>query len=424
MSRGSLTTLPTGLRVASRSLAQAQSISVGIWVNAGARDERDNEMGIAHMLEHMAFKGTKRRSARDIATEVENVGGYMNAHTSREETAYYLRLLPEYLDMGIDILADILTEPTMPDDEIERERGVIIQEIGQSQDTPDDIVFDMFAGASYGDHTLGRPILGSIDSVSGFSRDNLRGFMSRHYGAGQMLVTASGAIEHDDFVKHVEQRLGHLATAEDTRRVTPNWQGGRHVEARDLEQTHLVIGLPSFGARDDRRFALMVLSTLFGGGMSSRLFQEVREKRGLCYSIFSFASLYSDSGHFGVYAGTSAEQADEMLTVTAQQLADLASGAGVEEVDRAKAQIRASLVMARESVSGCGDALARQIMLFGAPLDDAELLDQIAAVDAEAVRNVAADLIGGGTPAIAAIGPQSSIMENARLSDLLAGGAA
>ncbi|MEX0504010.1 M16 family metallopeptidase [Alphaproteobacteria bacterium LSUCC0719] len=424
MSRGSLTTLPNGLRVASRSLAQAQSISVGIWVNAGARDERDNETGIAHMLEHMAFKGTKRRSARDIATEVENVGGYMNAHTSREETAYYLRLLPEYLDMGIDILADILTEPTMPDDEIERERGVIIQEIGQSQDTPDDIVFDMFAAASYGAHTLGRPILGSIDSVSGFSRDNLRGFMSRHYGAGQMLVTASGAVEQDDFVKRVEQRLGHLATAEDTQRHTPDWQGGRHVEARDLEQTHLVIGLPSFGARDQRRFALMVLSTLFGGGMSSRLFQEVREKRGLCYSIFSFASMYSDSGHFGVYAGTSAEQADEMLTVTAQQLADLASGAGVEEVDRAKAQIRASLVMARESVSGCGDALARQIMLFGAPVDDAELLDQIAAVDAEAVRDVAADLIGGGAPAIAAIGPQSSIMENARLATLLAGGTA
>ena len=424
MTRGELTTLPGGLRVASRSLAQAQSLSVGIWVNAGARDERDSEMGIAHMLEHMAFKGTKRRSARDIATEVENVGGYMNAHTSREETAYYLRLLPEYLDMGIDILADILTEPTMPDDEIERERGVIIQEIGQSQDTPDDIVFDMFASASYGDHTLGRPILGSIDSVTGFSRDNLRGFMSRHYGAGQMLVTASGAIAHDDFVRRVEQRLGHLATAEDTNRRSPTWRGGRHIEVRDLEQTHLVIGLPSFGARDDRRFALMVLSTLFGGGMSSRLFQEVREKRGLCYSIFSFASMYSDSGHFGVYAGTSAEQADEMLTVTAQQLAELATAVSVDEVNRAKAQLRASLVMARESVSGCGDALARQIMLFGAPVDDTELLNQIAAVDAEAVRNVAADLIGGGQPAVAAIGPQSSIMENDALSAILAGGAA
>ena len=424
MTHGELTTFQGGLRVASRGLSQAQSLSVGIWVNAGARDERDSEMGIAHMLEHMAFKGTNRRSARDIATEVENVGGYMNAHTSREETAYYLRLLPEYLDMGIDILADILTEPTMPDEEIERERGVIIQEIGQSQDTPDDIVFDMFARASYGEHTLGRPILGSIDSVSGFSRDHLRGFMSRHYGAGQMLVTASGAVGHDDFVKRVEARLGGLATAQDTRRVTPIWQGGRHVEVRDLEQTHLVIGLPSFGARDDRRFALMVLSTLFGGGMSSRLFQEVREKRGLCYSVFSFASMYSDSGHFGVYAGTSAAQADEMLTVTAQQLAELATAVGEDEVSRAKAQLRASLVMARESVSGCGDALARQIMLFGAPVDDSDLLDQIAAVDAAAVRGVAADLIEGGQPAVAAIGPQSSIMENDALAAIMAGGAA
>ena len=421
MTRGEMTTLPGGLRIASRGLAQAQSLSVGIWVNAGARDERDGEMGIAHMLEHMAFKGTKRRSARDIATEVENVGGYMNAHTSREETAYYLRLLPEYLDMGIDILADILTEPTMPDEEIERERGVIIQEIGQSQDTPDDIVFDMFARASYGEHTLGRPILGSIDSVSGFSRDNLRGFMSRHYGAGQMLVTASGAVDHDDFVRRVEARLGHLASAEDTNRVSPDWKGGRHIEVRDLEQTHLVIGLPSFGARDDRRFALMVLSTLFGGGMSSRLFQEVREKRGLCYSIFSFASMYSDSGHFGIYAGTSAAQANEMLTVTAQQLAALATRVGEEEVSRAKAQLRASLVMARESVSGCGDALARQIMLFGAPVDDSDLLDQIAAVDTEAVRGVAANLIAGGQPAIAAIGPQSAIMETDTLAGLLAG---
>ena len=197
MSRGILSELPNGLKVATRAMPQVQSLSVGIWVKAGARDERDSETGIAHMLEHMAFKGTKRRSACDIATEVENVGGYMNAHTSREETAYYLRLLPEYLDMGIDILADILTEPTMPDEEIERERGVIIQEIGQSLDTPDDIVFDMFAKASYGSHTLGRPILGSVDSVSGFSRENLQGFMNRHYGAGQMLVTAAGAVDHD-----------------------------------------------------------------------------------------------------------------------------------------------------------------------------------------------------------------------------------
>ena len=424
MSRGLLTELPGGLKVATRAMPQAQSLSVGIWVNAGARDERDDETGIAHMLEHMAFKGTKRRSARDIATEVENVGGYMNAHTSREETAYYVRLLPEHLDMGIDILADILTEPTMPDEEVERERGVIIQEIGQSQDTPDDIVFDMFAKASYGAHTLGRPILGSVDSVSGFSRDNLRGFMERHYGAGQMLVTASGAVDHDDFTRRVEARLGGLTTARNVSRTTPQWQGGRHVETRDLEQTHLVIGLPSFGARDDRRYALMLLSTLFGGGMSSRLFQEVREKRGLCYSVFSFASMYSDSGHFGVYAGTSAATANEMLAVTAEQLADLAGGVDADELDRAKAQLRASLVMSRESVSGCGDSLARQIMLFGAPQDDSELLGRIADIDATAVRQVAADLIDGGMPAITVIGPQAVIMTNEELAGILTGVAA
>jgi len=421
MSRGILTELDSGLKVATRALPQAQSLSVGIWVNAGARDERDSETGIAHMLEHMAFKGTKRRSALDIATEVENVGGYMNAHTSREETAYYLRLLPEYLDMGIDILADILTEPSMPDEEIERERGVIIQEIGQSLDTPDDIVFDMFAKASYGTHTLGRPILGSVDSVSGFSRDNLKGFMARHYGAGQMLVTGSGAVDHDDFVRRVETRLSGLETAEHAIRSAPEWLGGRHVETRDLEQTHLVIGLPSFGAEDDRRYALMLLSTLFGGGMSSRLFQEVREKRGLCYSIFSFASMYSDSGHFGIYAGTSAAQANEMLSVTASQLADLAADVSADELDRAKAQLRASLVMARESVAGCGDSLARQIMMFGEPQDDAEILDRISSVSAQEVSEVAADLIAGGQPVIAAIGPEAEIMSNEDLAGIFAG---
>jgi len=421
MSRGVLSELASGLKVATRAMPQAKSLSVGIWVNAGARDERDSETGIAHMLEHMAFKGTKRRSARDIATEVENVGGYMNAHTSREETAYYLRLLPEYLDMGIDILADILTEPTMPDEEIERERGVIIQEIGQSLDTPDDVVFDMFAKASYGNHTLGRPILGSVDSVGGFSRDHLRGFMARHYGAGQMLVTGSGAVEHDDFVRRVESRLAGLATAEHAVRRTPEWLGGRHVETRDLEQTHLVIGLPSFGAQDERRYALMLLSTLFGGGMSSRLFQEVREKRGLCYSIFTFASMYSDSGHFGIYAGTSAAQANEMLAVTASQLADLAAAVGAEELERAKAQLRASLVMGRESVAGCGDSLARQIMLFGAPQDDAEILERIIGVSTDEVSSVAADLIAGGQPVITAIGPEADIMSNADLAGIFAG---
>jgi len=419
MSKGQLTTIANGLRIASREMESAHTISIGIWVNAGARDERENEQGIAHMLEHMAFKGTAGRDAKQIATEVEDVGGYMNAHTSREETAYYLRLLPENLDLGVDILADILTKSTLPEDEIERERGVIIQEIGQSLDTPDDLVFDLFAKAAHDGHTLGRPILGTIDSVSGFSRDDLDGFMRRHYGAGQMLVSAAGAIKHDDLVTRITDRLGDLKSASDTKRVLPKWNAGRSIVERDLEQTHVVFGVPALAARDPDRFAMLALSTLYGGGMSSRLFQQVREQRGLCYSIFSFASMYSDTGHFAVYAGTSADQVDEMLSVAAGELGAIATKVSSDEVERAKAQLRASLLMGRESVAGCGDALARQVNLFGKPSDDAELLAAIDEVDAAAVSAVAARVIGAGGPAMAAVGPKDKIMSNESLAQAL-----
>jgi len=410
-----LSHLKNGLRVATREMPHATTVSIGIWVNAGARDEAVNEQGIAHMLEHMAFKGTTRRDAQAIATEVENVGGFMNAHTSREETAYYLRLLPEHLDLGIDILADILTQSTLPDAEIERERGVIIQEIGQSLDTPDDLVFDLFAAACYANHTLGRPILGTVDSVTGFKRADLSGFLKRFYGAQQMLVVASGAVRHDDIVKRIEACLGQLPNASTAQRSAPIWSAGRQIVERDLEQAHIVFGLPTKAATAPDRFALMALSTLYGGGMSSRLFQEVREQRGLCYSIFSFASLYSDSGCFSVYAGTSAHQANEMLSVAASELASLAQSVSAEEVARVKAQLRASLLMARESVSNCGDALARQIMLFGAPQDDAELLAAIDDVDQNAVRDMAAQVIGDNMPALACVGPATALMDNSEL---------
>jgi processing peptidase subunit beta len=401
-------------------MPHATTVSIGIWVNAGARDEAAHEQGIAHMLEHMAFKGTKRRDAQAIATEVEDVGGYMNAHTSREETAYYLRLLPEDMPLAIDILADILTESTLPDIEIERERGVIIQEIGQSVDTPDDLVFDLFAKSAHASHTLGRPILGTIDSVSNFGRGDLDGFMRRHYGAGQMLVCAAGAVDHDDITRRIEDRLGGLQTAVDTTRHSPVWTAGRHVIQRDLEQTHVVFGLPGLAATDDDRFAAMALSTLLGGGMSSRLFQEIREKRGLCYSIFSFASMLSDSGQFAVYAGTSAAQVDEMLGVVCAEINAVAAHVSAEEVARAKAQLRASLLMARESVASCTDALARQITLFGQPSDDAEFLAAIDDIDVSKVINVAQRLIAGGAPALAAVGPSTDIMRNEALAAALA----
>ena len=404
--------LGNGLKIATRSMPHATTLSIGIWVNAGARDEHDNEQGIAHMLEHMAFKGTKRRDAQAIATDVENVGGFMNAHTSREETAYYLRLLPEYLDLGVDVLADILTESTLPFDEIERERGVIIQEIGQSLDTPDDLVFDLFAAACYGDHTLGRPILGTVDSVSAFSRRNLEAFLQRHYGARQMLVCAAGALDHDDLARRIERRLGTIGDATFAARQPAKWAAGRQLVKRDLEQSHIIFGLPTAVKNIVDRFSLMALSTLYGGGMSSRLFQQVREKRGLCYSIFSFAALHSDGGSFGVYAGTSATQVNEMLSVCAGELAAVASGVADCEVERAKAQIRASLLMNRESVSSCADALARQIMLFGYPQHDSELLDAIDAIDGAKIAALAASLVGGDVPSMACVGPSLDLMTN------------
>jgi processing peptidase subunit beta len=412
--------LANGLKIATRSMPHATTLSVGIWVNAGARDEGDHEQGIAHMLEHMAFKGTKRRDAQAIATEVENVGGFMNAHTSREETAYYLRLLPEHLDLGVDILADILTESTLPELEIERERGVIIQEIGQSLDTPDDLVFDLFSAACYDGHTLGRPILGTVDSVSAFRQQDLEAFLRRHYGAGQMLVCAAGSVDHDDLVQRIDERLGHIGNATSAMRHAASWAGGRKMAKRDLEQSHIVFGLPAKIDTMAERFSLMALSTLYGGGMSSRLFQQVREKRGLCYSIFSFSSLHSDGGSFSVYAGTSANQVDEMLAVCADELASVAGGVQADEVARAKAQIRAHLLMSRESVSGCGDALARQIMLFGRPQSDAELLAAIDEIDGQKIAAMAASLISGNAPAMACVGPSLAVMSNDDLAVRLA----
>ncbi|WP_051482979.1 M16 family metallopeptidase [Thioalkalivibrio sp. HK1] len=421
--RGNLTELPNGLKVATRPTPQAKSLYLGIWVNAGARDEHDSETGIAHMLEHIAFKGTKSRTARDIAIEVEDVGGGMNAHTGREETAYHMHLLPEHLDMGIDILADILINPTMPEDEIERERGVIIQEIGQALDNPNRMLQDLFSRAAYGEHTLGRSILGSVDNVKSFSRDDLTGFMNRHYGAGQMLVVASGAVDHDDFVRRVEAKLGGLKNAENAERITPKWQGGRYIETRDhLEQVHILVGLPAFGEHDERRYALELLALMLGHGFSSRLFQEVREKRGLCYGIGSGARFYSDTGCLLIGAGTSAEQVNEMLEVTAEQIADLVDDVSADELDRVKTKIRSSKVMMSESVGDCGELLANQILLFGEPQDEEDILNKYEAVQLADIKAVAADLINGGPPAIAAIGPKADIMSNETFADLLTKG--
>ena len=419
MTATGLTRLKSGLRVATYNLPHAHSVSVGIWVGAGARDETESEQGIAHMLEHMAFKGTHKRTAQQIAIEVENVGGYMNAHTSREETAYYIRVLPEHTELALDILVDIVGNSTLPEDEIERERGVIIQEIGQAMDTPDDLVFDRFTSACYHNQSFGKAILGTVDTVSGFSQADLHGFLQRHYGAQQMLIVAAGPVEHDAFVAMVEAASGTITMVPGAARQTPKWTAGTDIVQRDLEQTHILFGLPCAGAASEDRFATMLLSNLYGGGMSSRLFQQVREERGLCYSIFSFAQMYSDGGVLGVYAGTSPEQADEMLHVASAALTDIISALDEAELNRAKAQLRAALLMGQESVTGMAESLARQILLRGEPTPTEVNLAGIDSVSVADIQALVVNLLNDSAPVLATVGPSAQMMDHIALQGLL-----
>ena len=417
-----LTQLASGLRVVSAKMLAAQSVSVGFWVDAGARDETLSEHGIAHMLEHMAFKGTTSRNAADIARQVEDKGGYINAHTSREETAYYLRLMPEDLDFGVELLADILINSTFPEDEIDREKGVIIQEIGQAHDTPDDIVFDLFQSISHPDHPLGRPILGTQDSVNHFGQSDLKAFMKRHYAADNIIVSAAGDVDHDALVKMVEHQFSALQPNHgQIKRTAPVWPGKdqthRQFITRDLEQAHLVIGLQGFAVSDQDRMTLSALSVLFGGGMSSRLFQEAREKRGLCYSVFSFSQLLSDSGILSIYAGTSMDDAEEMISLAGRELVDVAHHADADETQRAVAQMRAALRMQQENVSSIGESMARQMLLFGRVKSPQELLAELDSITENDIQRVAKRVLEAA-PVLAGIGPgdDHAWMDDAALS--------
>ncbi len=402
-----ITTLPNGLRVATVVMPSVQTASVGVWVDAGARHERPEVNGVAHMLEHMAFKGTRRRSARVIAEEIENVGGQLNAYTSRENTAYYARVLADDLPLAADILADILQHSTFEPDELERERGVILQEIGQVMDTPDDLIFDLFQETAFPDQSLGRSILGPAAIVGAMSRDQLTGYMAEHYAPGRMVLAAAGKVDHAQLVALGAELFSDLPANAGAKKTVEKgrYASGEHRKERDLEQVHLILGLPAFSYHDDDFHALQVLSVMLGGGMSSRLFQEVREKRGLAYSVFSFAGCYGDTGVFGIYAGTGEEQTAELVPVLCDELKALIAAPAEEELSRARAQLKASLMMGLESCSAQSEDIARQLLIFDRRIPQEETIAEIDAVDADAIRRVGARLIDGGLPTLAAIGP-------------------
>ena len=400
-----ITTLDNGLRVATEEMPNVKTASVGIWVDVGARYELPEVNGVAHMLEHMAFKGTERRSARAIAEAIEDVGGHLNAYTSREHTAYYARVLADDLPLAVDLLADILQHSTFVEDELTRERQVILQEIGQVQDTPDDLVFDLFQETAYPGQALGRSILGPAEIVAAMPRQALLDYMVGHYGPRCMVLAAAGRLEHDHVVDLAQRLFFELPAPAPHAPDPAQYRGGERREMRDLEQAHVLLGMPAFSYLDDDFYALQVLSTMLGGGMSSRLFQEVREKRGLAYSVFSFASCYRDAGMLGIYAGTGEQETHELVPVVCEEFQKLIDEPGEGELVRARAQLKTSLMMALESCFAQSEELARQLLIFNRRIAPEEIIARIDAVDQAAIRRVGRRLLTGAGPTLAAIGP-------------------
>ncbi len=412
--------LPNGLRIAVEPMPGLRSATIGVFLSAGGRHERVEQNGIAHFLEHMAFKGTPTRTAQRIAEEIEDVGGYINAYTGKEVTAYYARVLEADVERGLEIIADIVLNPLFEKPDIEVERGVILQEIGQALDTPDDIIFDWLQEAAYPGQPLGRTILGPAERVSGFGKRDLSGFVREHYGPDRMILAAAGAVDPDRLRAAAERLFGHLPRRPRLPVLPARFTGGERREARDLEQVHVALAFEGPAIRDDAVHAAQIYATALGGGMSSRLFQELRERRGLCYTIFAQAGAYDDTGQITLYAGTGADQIRALTELTIDELRRAADGLTVAEVDRARAQIKAGMLMGLESPSARAERLARMLSVWGRVPDIDEIVGKIDAVTPERLRDFAQDLVARADPAVAILGPIDDAPERDALARRLA----
>lgn len=411
--------LSNGLTVATETLPHIESVALGIWVKSGARNESDEEHGIAHLLEHMAFKGTERRSSWQIASEIENVGGEINAATSVETTSFYARVLSDDVPLAVDILADILTESKFDAAELEREQHVILQEIGAAHDTPDDIVFDRFTETAFRHQTIGRSILGTPETVKSFTSKQLHSFMDQHYGAERMVAVAAGDIKHDDFVREVESRLGKFRTrATGASPQLAHYVGGDFREDRDLMDAQIILGFEGRAYHVRDFYASQVLSMILGGGMSSRLFQEIREKRGLCYSVYAFHWGFSDTGIFGVHAATGESDVKELVPLIVSELQRAGESILPEELNRARAQYRAGLVMSAESAASRASQIARQILLFGRPIPKEELVTRLSALTVDRLTDLSSRLFST-KPTVTAIGPVGKLASYEFIRDAL-----
>ena len=407
------TVLPGGLRVVTENLPGVRSAAFGIWVGVGSRDETPAQAGAAHYLEHLLFKGTARRSALDISAALDAVGGEMNAFTSKEYTCFYARVLDVDLPLAIDVVSDLVTSALKRAADVDSERDVILEEIAMRDDDPGDLVHEEFADAMFGPTPLGRPILGTVETIEAITPRAIRGFYRRQYRPENMVIAAAGHVDHATVVRLVKRAFGGAGFLDgDASPAVPRagafrtrGAGDVRVLTKSTEQANVVLGVPGLARDDDRRFALGVLNSALGGGMSSRLFQEIREKRGLAYSVFSFASHYADTGMFGVYAGCMPKKVDDVLAITRDELVKVAAeGLTADELLRGKGQLRGGLVLGLEDTGSRMSRIGKAELLTGRLWSTAEVLAAIEAVDIDDVKEIAGSLLET-TPTLAVIGP-------------------
>jgi predicted Zn-dependent peptidase len=401
--------LPNGVRVVTEKIDYVQSASIGVWVGVGARDESDPLRGISHVIEHMLFKGTAKRNAQQIADEIDSVGGYLNAFTDKEYTCYYTKVLMEHIPVGIDVLSDMFLHSVVEPAELKREQNVILEEIKRHEDQPDDLVHDVFFQTVWPKHVLGKSVIGTTETVASFTQDDLLGYMRKRYTPDTIVVSAAGNLEHEKVVEMVSERFGNLTGSRNEWRAPDSKPEAIYAEKvvnKPVEQVHTVIGVPGFDQKDDRRYTLSVIDTVLGGGMSSRLFQEIREKRGLAYSVGSYSVGYREGGLFAVYAGTSPDTAGQVIDIVKDDFAKIAKKDITEaELSRARNQIKGSLVMSQESMSSRMTRMGKNELVHDRVIPIEEITEKVEAMTLDDVHEVAQLLFGSGEVAMAQVGP-------------------
>ena len=399
----SIITNSNKLRVAVDEIPNLQTVAIGVFVKTGSRNEGLAINGISHFLEHMAFKGTKTRTAKQIAEEFESIGGYINAYTSREKTVYYVKVLKQHTEFAIQFLADILQNSTFDSQEVEKERGVILQEVAMTYDTPDDIIFDYFQEQAFPKQPLGRSILGKVKNIKTFNQQHFQNYINSQYNYQNMAIVASGSIKTTEVVNWVDKYFNQLNSNIIEKPKNPTYAGGVVKKVKKLEQVHLVLGFEGLSQNDPKFYTQQILAMILGSGMSSRLFYEIRENLGLAYSVYAFNSCYSDAGIFGIYGGTSAEKLDLFLQATKQELQKICQNITDAEMQKVQTQFLAGLAMAKESTNARMQRIGNDILDYNKIYTDQELIEEFNSNTKLDVNNLASQIFAG-SPTLAVLG--------------------